>query len=94
MEHWEKECILCKDYCDIGCLLCKRIVGCMNNYYHNRKCEVCDEKLCGSFTPGKLVIWWSKKTETSRCVCMDCLFEGALYVHGLMNFNNNKKIDF
>lgn len=84
-----KKCILCKEYCDIGCIHCKQMLTCLTHNNHNRKCQICNTVLCGTWTPGELLRWYSKKTESYRCVCTDCLFDGALYVYGLMNFNKN-----
>ena len=89
---YEKVCFFCnKNGCYTSCLNCKDIVCCKEKGNHSLKCGVCQDLLCSSFIPGKIIIWYSKKTNSVRAVCSDCLFDGALYVRGLMNFNSRNE---
>lgn len=57
--------------------------------YHDRNfhysiCCVCEEQTCG-----RCIEWDSKKFKKKMWICMDCVFEGALYFKGIMDFDRH-----
>lgn len=94
-------CLLCKTNCYKSCKICNEEFSCISRFlhetkckicketcvdmnYHQKKCDLCQNEGCGK---GSFQIWYSWKTDTLHTLCMDCIFEGAMYVKALNHFN-------
>ena len=63
------------------CTLCEKT--CIDLTQHNIKCDLCNTQGCGNKSYQR---WRSWKTNVLHTVCMDCIYEGAMYVKALNHF--------
>jgi len=85
--HEPSPCIICKEQCQEKCAACGESMSCLTRSVHNQTCEICGEKMCGTNIPGSVLTWQSKRRRRRMHMCMDCVFDGALYISGLMSFS-------
>lgn len=75
--------------CKVDCELCGlKDIFCVFQREHNQSCSVCHEKGCRFLN-------WNSNREAQKglkmSICMDCVFDGALFAKSFTSFNEQSK---